>query len=1175
MSYRFCFGASGAGKSRLLHEEIITRSVHSLRGEDAQGIRNYYLIVPDQYTMQTQKDLVIEHPDHTIMNIDVLSFGRLALRVLEEVGGDDRSVLNDTGKSLVLRRVADRISDELEIIGSSLHKTGMIAEIKSVLSELFQYGIGEEELDRLIDFAEKGGQIALSKRLRDLKILYNSFREYEKDNFITAEETMDVLAEAIPHSEKIKNSMIVFDGFTGFTPVQYKVLEALLANAKEIVFAVTIAEDGGPAAGECTPENTLGDEQNLFNLSRKTIRNIHKYAQRAGALHAADIVAGGDGNAIDMRSPGRFADNPVLAHLEKNIFRHPVKRYADPCGESLRILRMQDPEEEIRRICIMIRQMISEEGYKYSDFALVTGDLPGYAELIEKQMRRYAIPVYIDRTGSIMKNPLTELIRSALELRSRNFSYASVFRYLRSGLSSLSAEEVDRLENYALAHGVSGLKKWLLSFDEDMDEIRRKFLHEIEPFIEDRIAETGRANLTVRTVGERTKQLYAFLVRCDAQRKLLRMSAEFALQGDSAREKEYAQIYEAVCALLDQIYELVGEEKISAADYSELVESGLEEIKLGAIPQRADRVLAGDIERTRLTQIKVLFFAGVNEGIIPLSSSGGGLISDLDREFLAASDIELSPGPREKMYMQRLYLYLNMTKPSEKLIVTYSETSYDGRSLRPSYLIMALSELFTNLKQQNARDISEIESMTSEKDTAAYIAQTIREYAEGVLDENAQKEFFSVYRWCTDPVRQYQIRDEIYGLTENAFMRYEPAALTSDTAMRIYGRFITGSITRLETAAQCYMRQFLQYGLRLKKREEFVFEPADSGTIMHHSLQIFSKYLRERNLEWRTFDEQTGRELIQKAVEETAASYHDLLMYSTHRNTYAVQKIQRTLQRSIDTLQYQLQQGEFEPAAYELRFGGGSERAAISYDLGDQRKMYLTGQIDRLDLSEKDGRLYVKILDYKSGSRDLKAEQIRSGLQLQLLIYMQAILESERRNRGEENVIPAALLYYRLLDPVIDLKGEIGSPQEIRETETAADPETAEAALPEEVLREIRKKLRPTGLVSGDGDVVHLLDKDPGKDSLVIPVGYKKSGEFTSASKVFSMEEYEKLSEIVREKVCELGRHILEGDTTAQPVKMDSTRTACDYCPYKNVCGFDRSIPGYEYKEISDMQDGE
>ena len=1156
MGYRFVFGASGSGKSTAIHKQIIEASGRSM--QDLRSKDRYIVLVPEQYSMRTQMELVTESPDRGIMDIDILSFGRLSYRIFEETGTSQGTVLGEIGKSLLIKRAATRCRKDLQVLGRNIGRLGMISEVKSVLSEFMQYGIGEEEIGDLISFASSKGQKALQMRLEDLRTLYQGFQAEKKNVFYTAEESMELLARVIPGAASLRNSTLVFDGFTGFTPIQYKVIEALMKQAAEVIFVLTIGNDGGPHPSQLALGGPSFSDQDLFCLSRRTIMEITRRAAAAGVPREEDLCL-----PLSPEAPGRFSGNPVLAHLEKSLSRHPRKAFSGDTEGRIRLLEAASPEEEVRQTCILIRKMIRERGFAYRDIAVICGDLETYGSLISRTAQVYDIPVYVDQTRRVMHNPLTEAVRSLLQIGIRGFDYETVFRYLRSGISSLSPEETDLLENYCLEHGIRGRRKWRMAFDADTEPLRRRFLEEIAPMEmilleneeedkEEKGEDGEKKQRHILTVGERTEHLYSFLVGVGAQAAMDRMAEEFEKEGDVVRQKEYSQIYASLIELLDQLHALLGDDTISASDYLELLEAGIDEIRLGTLPQRVDRVLCGDMERTRPGSIRLLFFLGVNDGNIPRSASRGGILSDLDRELLTGQDHALAPAPREQINIQRFYLYLNLTKPSDLLVLSWSRISRDGRTLRPSYLISEIRSLFPDLRPEDPAGEPVLDQLTGTGDGLTMLAEMLRLYAEGQMKEDREREaFLDLYRTFQDLPGT---KDRLSALKASAFRRYDPLWLTRETARALYSDTIRGSISRLEKSAQCYMYQFLRYGLRLEKRREYTFDAADSGTILHSSLNLFSQKLKKAGLSWTDFSREEGQELITQALTETAAAYHDQLLYSSERSRAELGRLWKILDKTVETLQFQLRQGNFTPWDYEKAFGMGGGSEPIRFDLGGGRSLELAGIIDRVDLCRDGDRIYVKILDYKSGKKDLDPEQMQKGYQLQLLVYMNAVLDQLRRENPGSEILPSAMLYYRLDNPMADAGF------------TQADfEEEAPEGLHEDEKKEIRKKLRPTGMLLDDDTSLHNLDRDLSGTSEVIPIRITRNGPDVY-SRMYSGEEFTELSENVARTLCSVAENILDGNTSASPARLDKKRKACDYCEFKNVCGFDVRIPGYEFR---------
>lgn len=1128
MSLRFCFGPSGAGKSHRIYEEIMQRAAE-------EPGRNFLIIVPDQFTMQTQKDLVMRSDRDGILNIDVLSFGRLSHRILEEVGTKEMPVLDDTGKSLVLQKVAADLKEQLPAMGSLLHKQGYIHEVKSAISEFMQYGISTQDMDKLITSAQKRG--ALAMKLKDLKTLYRGFQDYIRDHFITTEETLDVLRRSLSKSKILKGSVVVFDGFTGFTPIQNRLIQELMRVCAETIVTVTIGVGEDPYK--------MDGEQKLFHLSKKTVADLEKLAAEAEVERGEDLFVKG--------GPNRFAKAPALHYLEQNLFRYQYEPYAGEQQE-IHMFEALSPREEVHQTALYIRHLIREQGMTYRDIAVVIGDLEGYASYVETEFGQLEIPCFLDRTRGIVLNPMIEYIKSALQLYIKDFSYDTVFHFLRSGMADISREEIDELENYVIRTGARGYRTYSRLFTrrteemqgnaegseqaeektmERLNRIRQQFMDAVE------ILHMG----SQEKAGDYVSHLYDFLEQNQVQQKLLNYQQQFEKEGDLSRAREYAQIYRLVMDLLDQVYELLGEEEISRQEFADILEAGFGEITVGTIPQNVDRIVVGDMERTRLKQVKVLFFLGVNDGNIPKNASKGGIISDMDREFLIESGTEMAPSPRQQMYIQRLYLYLNMTKPSEQLYLSYAKVNSEGKGIRPSYLIDTVRKLFPAMSVEYPQNRSRLEQIEGRQEGARYLAEELREYVEGTLPEEERQDFYLMYRaYEADAVG----RDL---LTRAAFRRYRESGLSRIVARALYGQQLENSVSRLETYAACACRHFLQYGLSLQEREEFGFEASDMGTVYHAVLENFAGKLAEFGRTWWDFDENFAAKAVKESVEAYAATYGETVLYSSARNEYAITRMSRILTRTVLTLQKHLKQGSFQPDDYELSFRFAEDLDSIHVDLSEDEKMHLQGRIDRIDVSEDAEHVYVKVIDYKSGNRKFDLAALYYGLQLQLVVYMNAAMEMESRKHPDKEIVPAALLYYHIDDPTIE------TPVELTD---------------EQINEQILAKLRMNGVVNSDPEVVERLDRYMQDKSVVIPVEKKKDGSFSARSGVLSREEMQLISSYVDAKIRSIGREILDGKIAANPYEKGNEE-ACTYCAYKKVCGFDGSIPGYEKRQLEDL----
>ncbi len=1122
MSLQFIFGNSGAGKSYTLFRSVIEDSIRHPE-------QSYLVIVPEQFTMQTQKELVRLHPDGGILNIDILSFQRLAYRVFEETGTQVGKVLEETGKNLVLRKIAQERKGELRVLGGNLKKMGYISEIKSLISELTQYAVTEEAL---ADFLEKSKEKPhLYYKLCDVQVLYKAFHAYLADQYITAEELLEVLCRVAERSRMIRESVIVLDGFTGFTPIQNMLMQKLMLYAKKVIVTVTIDERENPYRVE--------GEHQLFYLSKKTVASLTRLAQEVNVREEEPIW-------VHPGEKSRFAAGGELGWLEQNLFRLRWQRYPEKSAQiSLHILK--NPEEEVSWAAGRIRELIREKGYHYRDFALITGDMESYSPVLERVLQAYEIPCFLDNKRSILKNPFVEFIRALLEIAEQDFSYESVFRYLRSGLSGMEPEEVDLLENYVLALGVRGAKRWEDRFIRSYKGLTEEELEQIDG-LRSRVAEDLLPFVKIQRkkavdVRSRTTALYELITKKGIQAGLAVFEEQFKRENNQVLAKEYHQIYGILMDLLDKLVDLLGDEKLTIREYTEILEAGFAEARVGVIPPGVDQVMAGDMERTRLKDVKVLFFLGVNEGSVPKNSSRAGLLSDMEREQLRLSGMELAPTAREQGYIQRFYLYLNLTKPSDELYLSCTLLDGGGKALRPSYLMNVMKRIFPELKLQSETVQRENGLPRTEREGVRLLIEGLKEYREG--RGNAQ--FYELYRWYA---KQERYEEKLTQLLDGAFSVHQDTKLGKAVAHALYGTVLENSVTRLEQYAACAYAHFLMYGLKLAEREQYEFAPVDMGNIFHETLEAFSRKLESSDYTWKTLPREVADAWVEECLASLTADYGNTVLNSTARNSYMIRRMARILKRTVWALGEQLRKGLFTPENYELSFSSVSDLESINIELSPEERLKLRGRIDRVDTCEDEEHVYVKVIDYKSGNTSFQLLSLYHGLQLQLVVYLNAAMELMKKEHPDKEVLPAGVLYYQIQDPVLDTDGE------------------------ENVTARVLEKLKPNGLINADPEIIQRLDQSMPGRSEVLPIVYNKDGSLRAGSPVASGEQFAALSRYVNRKIQKIGAEVLDGRMEVNPYELKG-KTACDYCSYKGVCGLDSKTKGFRKRRLPIFGDDE
>ncbi len=1187
MALHLHLGSAGTGKTTGLHSHILKEASGNIG-------RSFLIVVPEQFTLQTQREIINKSENGGMLNIDVLSFARLSHRVFEELGITMLPVLEDTGKGMIVKKVAEENRDRLTVYRSKVSNRGFIEEMKSLIAEFYQYRIDSKQLKLMMELARDRKQ--LEGKLKDISVLYDAFAEFINGRFCMNEEITDRLCEVAEKSRLLRESTVAFDCFTGFTPSQYNCIRTLMKMSSDIHVALTIS----PTEAEKAP-----DGQSLFDLSRKTIMKLEKMAAEAGVNVVRHIY----------EADGRFAKNPVLGHLEKQIFRFPYiqRKYEYTEIPPLRIVACDTKEQEMQFVMAGIRKLVFEHNYRYQDIAIVTGDVGAYEGVVRRASETAGIPLFVDEKKSIKNTTVVELLEAALEIVRSNYSYDSVFRFLKTNLTGIDADGISLLENYVIRCGIRGRAYWnrewrLSQKNSDIsEEVFARIIKTKNAFIEliscieacengstkagiNEIAvpdagengstktginenavpdagENGKQiavpaekaatetiyincaenngnpesdgepesdkkwKVSVPTVRERLTALYSLLEKCDVEEQLY-IKAQMLEQSPAAKDrvagKEKSQLFRLIIDVFNRIDGLMSEERMSLKEFSDILDTGFNEAKLRNIPGGADSLVLGDIERTRLSDKKIIFFMGVNDNVIPKQSGPGGILSDYDRSLFEEHNIELSPTKKENAYLSEFYLYLALTRPSDALYMTFAKTGSDEKEARPAYIIGRLKKIFDGLKTEEfgRLDRNDPYLVLGADRGMTMLTESLRmsgtmnrgKCAEILLEciEKENKQLASLLKKASEP-------------------REQKKNMLRETAEKLYGESIKGSVTRLQNFASCAFMHYLKYGLGIKERDIYRLSGLEIGNIYHKALETYGTLVNDNGLSWRDVNAEQREVFEEKAVKQSLEEYIDVVE-STDRNRYFRERLKRVLDRSVDIITKQISAGSFDVKYLEKSFNHTN------------RYLSLTGKIDRIDTVCRNGKTYIRVIDYKSGSQKFDLNRLYHGLQLQLGIYLR---EAENMLAAQGETVAAGMYYYKVDDPILDAGG--------------GDPEMQRM-----------KYFRLDGLSGAEADVLGLHDValaengelTPGAKSEVLGIDIKKDGSLDrhAVNKVLKKEKMQRLGSFVAEKTTELTEKIREGCADINPYEYDK-KNPCGFCEFADICGFDKR-KGDSYRSL-------
>ncbi|AIF42731.1 helicase-exonuclease AddAB subunit AddB [Virgibacillus sp. SK37] len=1149
MGLRFLLGRAGTGKSGRTMDEIKEKLL-----ENPNGTPIFY-IVPDQMTFQQEYALFHDKDIVGSIRAQVVSFSRLAWRILQETGGGTKQFISSVGVQMMLRKIIEEKTEDWRVFQKAMEKQGFLSQLEKMITEFKRYNISPEVLQsQMIEMEgyvhKESGEEALINKLDDLGYIYEKLMVALQDKYIDSEDQLQLLADKIGQSSVLQDAEIYLDGFHRFTPNELVVVEALLKKCKSVTIALTV--DG------------LETEASELDLFYQTVETYHQIQQIAieNQIPLEETVQ------LDP-AYGRFSNRPYFAHLEQYFDVRPAPQFD---GETpIRIAEAVHPRAEVEGVAQEIIRLVREENYRFRDLAVFIRQTDTYHDLIATIFEDYDIPVFIDEKRTMLNHSLIEFIRSVLDIVEGNWRYDAIFRVLKTGFIPmtdkeypLTADAIDELENYVLEYGIRSRNRWLSEdewvfqrfrgFDQAtqtdtekeiqkrINRYRKQVVRALAPFDEDM-----RKVSTVRELCERT---YLLLEELGVPNCLEQMRELFDEQGEIEKGREQEQVWNAVIQLFDEMVEMAGEETMTLTTFRATLDAGFETLKFAHVPPSMDHVIVGTIDRSRISGIKCSFLLGVNEGVWPMKPSGDGMINEQERELLAGHGLRLAETSKRQLLDDWFYMYIAFTSAKDKLWVSYPLSDEEGKSKMPSQLIKRVEDLFPvcceHLLLQDPDELVEADRFitTPTKTRSALTAQLARNRK----GYPVKPIWWHVLNWYITHHERYSTT---YNVLQSLFYENKPINLDTVTVEKLYPKQVKASVSRLETYYRCSYQHFAKYSLGLDERKTYKLDAPDIGQLFHEALKTITEWVQQegRNFAQLTKNDTDG--YARKAVTNLAPILQHQILHSSNRYKYIQQKLQEVIARAAYILSEQARQSNFSPVGLELGFGTNQTLPPLTLPLPNGYELMLRGRIDRIDQALNNESLFLRIIDYKSSSKGLNLLEVYYGLALQMLTYLDVVLTHSETWLGVK-ATPAGVLYFHVHNPMI----------------------SGDQKLPEDKIEEeIFKKYKMQGLLLSDEDIVKMMDTslDSGT-STIIPAGVKKNGGFYSSSKIADEDTFTSLQSHIHQLMMQAGIDMTEGGVHLNPYQ-HKQQIACTYCPFHAVCQFDPMLEDNNYRKLTEMKE--
>lgn len=1116
MLVRYVLGRAGKGKSTHIFSEIKDQ----LEKDNQQKI---LLLVPEQYTLQAERDLLRNIDQPGMIQVEVLSITSLSNRVLNEAGGMTRTLLNEQGRNMVLRKLIEEHIDDLTIFKKTARQEGFVIKLGDMIKELKQNDISASSFVDTQKLCDENS--ILGQKIHDIGFLYEQLEGYLAGRYIDTEDRMNLFIKKLPCSSLVRGARVYIDGFTTFSSQSLRVIREIMLLAEETTISFTVPVEPGSR------------DRDLFQVSYDSFQRVQRMVRESGVKE--------ENITIDARPANQYK-SPDMVHLESELYAYPFRQYKQEV-KNLRLFAGMNIYTEVEHTAADIVSLVRDnEDYRWRDIAVVCNDLGTYGPIIKRVFRDYDIPIFLDQKRSVMDNPMIRFILAALDIVERNYQYDDMFAYIKTGFSDLEIEEYETLENYVLHYGIRG-NRWKEEFNRGEEEEKTCCevyrLKVAEPLLK------LEKNLKKQTLlGDQVRVLFAFLQELQVPQKLEAWIERFRSRDMYDQVLENAQIWNIILDTLDQLVEIMGDQEAAVKDFRRILEAGFQSYEMGIIPTTVDQVLVGSIQRSKSAGIKALYVIGVNDGVLPSRMINEDILGSEEKETLRNSGLDFGIDEDLKIIEEKFLIYNALASPSQRSSLSSATSDTEGRALRPSLLMERFRTIFPGVVFSDdliATRENQLSTVSKPESTFKYLLENLRMKLDGreIFDF-----WWDVYDWYFQQEAWDQKRKAVI---QALFHQNQVESLGQLHAKGLYSWPIRSSVSRLERFVQCPFSHFIQYGLRPGERKTYDLANPDIGDIFHRSLQQFADRVAENEWEWRDLEREQSDQLMDEVMETVTREHGNGVLNSSYRYQYLARRLGRISRRAAWTLTQHIKKGEFEPVGIEMAFGVHADLPPVAVELANGDKVLLEGRIDRVDRMDEGENSYIKIIDYKSGVKNLKLSDVYHGMSLQLMVYLLAVLSMDGKADGK-NLKPGGVFYFRIDDPFVESEGDVI----------------------EAIEREIQKKLKMTGLVVEDLKVVKGMDREIEQHSEVIPVSLKKDGSFDVRSSVLSEEDFLMLLQHVNHLLAFNGQEILGGCIDIHPVKYGQF-TACQYCKYQSICQFDRQLEGNEYRNLRYLRDDE
>lgn len=1084
---RFIIGTNEEARRKLLYEHIAAE-------------KSAYLIVPEQFSFESEKLLDEFLGTEKARDVEVLGFSRLCNSIFRTFGGIAGEYTDDATKLLLMGAALSSCEDQLRYYKKNIHGAPFIEKLLAADTEFKNAGVSPEELSLA---AAEGG--TLGEKAADLSLVFSLYDALLEKSYLDPLTDIKRACSILSENDFFSEKAVFIDNFTGFTGNEYKMLRSILEQSPLVEISLC-----------CDSIYDRSGGTGLFSKTQRTAGRLEKIAKEAGVSIKTPVFAE---NRNDRR-PGAIID------LEENFFRSSAKEGRN-LGE-VRFIKAADPYDEANYVAVTARTFAEEQGYRWRDMAIIARDLSPYEHALPAAFRRAGIPLYMDKAAELSSHPLSAFISASLAAIRENYSAQDILRILKTGILPFSPEETAEFENYCFVWNIKGslfLEPFSASPDgfREISEDDSERLLRLNALREKIILPLER--LRKRTSDPSGKEFsaafYDYLCECEVTEGLSRLYDEFCAAGETAAADNLDAFWSCTVSALDKFSSALGDIRLGKDVVPKLFELVINSAEIGVLPPTLDCVSAGTADRMRPSDIKAVFVIGLCDGVFPASPANNSLFTDEEKKRLLEKGIELGEGENDSVLSERMYAYTAFTSASEKVLASFPEYDAGYTEQSPSMLISRLREAVGDLREESTLTFREDFWLCSESFAFEHLAAFGND---STASSEAIKKYFSEKELWNSRAQKLGtcVRAENFVLRK------------AENAEKLFGENFRFSPTKLDTFGQCPFSYFIKSGLVLRERQKAELSPLSAGTLIHYVLQLLVPKFGGKGLSALSDDE------LRKEVDSVLRDYLENVMGTekgkTARFMYLYRRTAAFVTRLLRRIGEEFFVSEFVPYAFEAPLGG-KDVGLYRLETPDGKKITVEGTIDRVDVLDRNGERYVRVVDYKTGTKDFSLSDVYYGINIQMLVYLFSIQEEGKG--GLSDTIPSGVLYMPARNAVLNFDRD-SSPAEIKDAQ--------------------RKSFCMNGLLLDDVAVLNSME--PGLSGFYIPVKQGKNG---PSGSVASIAEFGVIKKHIDSLLIDIANELSEGKIAALPYRK-SNFTPCDYCKYKSVCRRSENAPFVEHE---------